>query len=196
MPPPQGEITSLLREWQNGDKASLNRLIELVYDELRHIAARQLRDEQGVVTLRSTVVVNEAYLRLVDVNSVDWHNRAQFFAIAARIIRNVLVDYARQRRAEKRGGMLLHVDVDSPAVAGQAFIKAPDLDLLAVDQALESLAKLDSQQARVVELRFFGGLSVEESADVLGISPATVKRDWAVAKGYIAMFLSGKVPAA
>lgn len=194
MPAPHGEITALLREWRSGDKASLDRLMELVYEELRLIAARQLRDENNVVTLRSTVVVNEAYLRLVDVNSVDWHNRAQFFAIAARIIRNILVDYARQRRAEKRGGMLLHVDVDNAAVSEQTAVKPRDLDLLAVDQALESLAKLDPQQARVVELRFFGGLSVEESADVLGISTATVKRDWAVAKGYIAMFLTGKIP--
>ena len=183
---PKGAVTTLLKQWQSGNKRALDQVIELVYDDLYAIARRHLKSESGERTLQSTALVNEAYLRLVDVDEVDWNSRAQFFAIAARIIRNILVDNARERKAAKRGGEQVKVELGDWMAAPGASV----VDVLAIDQALETLDKLDSQQAKIVELRVFGGLSVEEAADVLHISPSTVKRDWAVAKGWILMQLA------
>jgi len=181
----KGDVTTLLKQWQSGNKQALDQVIELVYDDLYAIARRHLKNESGERTLHSTALVNEAYVRLVEVDTVDWNSRAQFFAIAARIIRNILVDNARERKAAKRGGEQVKVELGDWMAAPDASV----VDVLAIDQALEALDKLDAQQAKIVELRVFGGLSVEEAADVLHISPSTVKRDWALAKGWILMQL-------
>jgi RNA polymerase sigma factor (TIGR02999 family) len=189
-PESKGDVTTLLKQWQAGDKQALDQVIELVYDDLYAIARRHLKNESGERTLQSTALVNEAYVRLVDVDAVNWNSRAQFFAIAARIIRNILVDNARERKAAKRGGEQVKVELgDWMAAPGQSVV-----DVLVMDQALEALDKLDPQQAKIVELRVFGGLSVEEAADVLHISPSTVKRDWALAKGWILMQLGAARP--
>jgi RNA polymerase sigma factor (TIGR02999 family) len=182
-PGPSAQITVLLRQWQDGDRAALDRLIPLVYSELHVIASRFMAHEWRHGTLQTTGLVNEAYLKLVDQREVDWQNRAHFFAIAAQVMRRILLDYARRRQREKRGGGAVTVPMDTVTVA------APDVgdavDVIAVDRALQDLEQLDPDQARIVELRFFGGLTVEESSAVLGISPATVKREWAVAKGWL-----------
>jgi RNA polymerase sigma factor (TIGR02999 family) len=180
-------ITHLLKEWSAGDEGALDRLTPLVYAELRQQAKRYLRRERRGHTLQTTALINEAYLRLIDANEVRWQNRAHFFAIAANLMRRILVDHARRRDAEKRGGsqMLLTLDPNF-AVAQHA-----DVDLLAIDLALTKLAAIDEQQARVVELRFFSGLSVEETAAVLGVSPKTVKRDWSVARAWLAREIGG-----
>jgi len=186
----KGDVTTLLKQWQSGNKQALDQVIELVYDDLYAIARRHLKNESGERTLHSTALVNEAYVRLVEVDTVDWNSRAQFFAIAARIIRNILVDNARERKAAKRGGEQVKVELGEWMAAPDASV----VDVLAIDQALEALDKLDAQQAKIVELRVFGGLSVEETADVLHISPSTVKRDWALAKGWILMQLGASRP--
>jgi RNA polymerase sigma factor (TIGR02999 family) len=179
------EITQLLHEWQGGDRGALDRLVPLVYDELHVIASRHRAREYRDGPLQTTALVNEAYLKLVGQNRVDWQNRAHFFAIAARLMRRILLDDARRRLREKHGGGVLQVPVDEvPGVAAQS----PTLDLvdlLQLDRALQDLEALDPDQARIVELRFFGGLTVEETAVVVGSSPATVKREWAVAKGWL-----------
>ena len=181
-----GDVTRLLIEWRNGDRESLDRLMPLVYQELRAIAGRFLRRERSEHTLQSTALVHEAFLRLVDQTRTDWRSRAHFFGVAATIIRNILVDHARARQASKRGGAmpLLSLDeaLDSP--------HSRDVELIAVDDALLSLSRFDPQQARIVELRFFAGLSIEETAEVLGISASTVKRDWILAKTWIFHTLS------
>jgi RNA polymerase sigma factor (TIGR02999 family) len=177
----QHEITRLLVEWGNGDQQALEKLTPLVYEELHRLARRYLRQERPGHTLQSTALVNEAYLKLVGQHSIRWQNRAQFFGIAAQIIRRILVDYARNRHAAKRGA-------DSPKLSLDEAIALPgekDLDLVALDDALEGLAKLDPRQSRLVELRFFAGLTVEETAEVLQMSPATVKRDWTAAKAWL-----------
>ena len=182
----QGEVTRLLAEWQGGDRSALDRLMPLVYDELRVIAGRLVRRHEPSPTVQSTAVVHEAYLKLIGQNRTNWQGRAHFFGVAATLIRNILVDHARRRGAEKRGGVapLLSLD-EALVVAGRR-----DIELVALDDALVSLAKIDPQQARIVELRFFGGLSIEETAEVAGISPATVKRDWVMAKAWIFRALS------
>lgn len=174
-------ITHLLKEWNAGDPKALDRLTPLVYEELRHQAARYLRREAPGHTLQTTALIHEAYLRLVDAKNVDWQSRAHFFAIAANLMRRILVDHARRRDAHKRGGSQIRLPLD------EAFgmVKEIDVDLLAIDDALQRLEKLDSQQARVVELRFFSGLTVEETAEALGVSPKTVKRDWSVARAWL-----------
>ncbi len=174
-------ITHLLMEWSAGDERALDRLTPLVYEELRHQAARYLRRERRGHTLQTTALINEAYLRLIDAKDVHWQSRAHFFAIAANLMRRILVDHARRRDAAKRGGSQLRLTLDEAL----AVTKEPDLDLLAIDEALDRLAKIDPQQARVVELRFFSGLSVEETAASLGVSPKTVKRDWSVARAWL-----------
>jgi RNA polymerase sigma factor (TIGR02999 family) len=176
-----GDVTQLLAEWRNGDRSALDRMMPLVYDELRLIAGRFLRREHSNPTLQSTALVHEAYLRLVDQTRSDWEGRAHFLGVAATIIRNILVDHARSRKAAKRGGPM-------PALALDEAVAAPakrDVELVALDDALASLSRLDPQQGRIVELRFFGGLSIEETAEVLGISASTVKRDWLLAKTWI-----------
>jgi len=181
---PATQITELLQKWQGGDRGALDRLIPLVSDELRVIAERHLARERGYRTLQTTALVNEAYLRLIDQRRVDWQNRAHFFAIAARLMRRILLDDARRRLREKRGGGTIGVSIDETPVAAPA--EPVDItDVIAIDRALQELEALDPDQGRIVELRFFGGLTVEETATVLDISPATVKREWAMAKAWL-----------
>ena len=174
------EVTKLLVLWRNGDAKALDSLMPLVYDELRRLARSYLQRERSEHTLQSTALVHEAYLRLVDQN-VGWQNRAHFFGIAAQMMRRVLVDHARSRNSAKRGDGVCRVTLDEDIMgAGQR-----DVDIMALDHALSDLAKFDSQQSRIVELRFFAGLSIEDTSEVLNISPATVKRDWAMAKAWL-----------
>jgi RNA polymerase sigma factor (TIGR02999 family) len=179
------EVTRLLAEWNHGDRSALEKLVPLVYDELHQIAGRVLvhRPPQ---TLQCTDLVNEAYLRLASKVSVAWQDRTHFFAVSARIIRSVLVDHARARSTLKRGGDAITINV------GQASAQSEprEVDLLALDEVLDRLTAMDAQQAGIVEMRFFGGLSVEETAGVLGVSPATVKREWAMARRWIFKELS------
>lgn len=186
--PPPEEVTNLLLRWGGGDREALDALTPMVYDELRKLAGRYLRRERSDHTLQSTALVHEAYLRLIDQRNVRWQNRAQFFGLAAELIRRILVDHARARQAAKRGGSAYKLTLDEALDAS-----APrDLDLVRLDDVLEGLAKIDLQQSRVVELRFFAGLTIEETAEVLGISPATVKRDWLVAKAWLRRELTGE----
>jgi RNA polymerase sigma-70 factor (ECF subfamily) len=175
------EVTALLKEWAAGDRAALERLMPLVYGELRRLAASQLRAERRNHTLQPTALVHEAYLRLVGQRSVSWANRAHFFGIASRIMRRILVDHARRRRRAKRNPGTVYLDLGTPGTG--AADRSPEL--LALDDALTELEKLDPRQAKVVELRFFGGLSVEETAEVTGISTATVKREWKTARAFL-----------
>ena len=179
--PSSQNVTALLHEWGRGDRGALDRLMPVIYDELRHQAARYLRQERPGHTLQTTALIHEAYLRLVDQKNVSWQNRAHFFAIAAQLMRRILVDHARQRQAAKRGGAALRLTLDE----AMALSEEPDVNLVALDEALNRLAVIDPQQSRVVELRFFSGLSVEETAEALRISPRTVKRDWNVAKAWL-----------
>lgn len=191
---PSVQITRLLRDWQAGEREALDRLIPLVYDELRTIASRHVRREWRDGALQTTALVNEAYLKLVGQREGDWQNRAHFFAIAAQVMRRILLDDARRALRDKRGGAAPPLPVDDvPIQAPEAPVDR--VDLLALDRALTRLQQLDPDQARVVELRFFGGLTVEETAAVMRISPATVKREWAVAKGWLQRELSeGQAP--
>lgn len=183
-PPPPGEITQFLREWQAGDRGALDRLIPLVYRELHLMASRLMAREWREGTIQTTGLVNEAYLKLVDQRAVDWHGRAHFFAIAAQVMRRVLLDAARRRGRDKRGGGAVQIALDDLPMAAQA--PAVDaIDMIAIDRALDELHRLDPDQAKMVELRFFGGLTVEEMSEVLGVSPATVKREWVVAKAWL-----------
>jgi RNA polymerase sigma factor (TIGR02999 family) len=185
---PSGDLTGLLQAWRAGDPAALDSLLPLVYDALRQIAAQRLRREgSGAVTLQPTALVHEAFLRLVH-GDVDWQSRAHFFAVASRIMRNVVIDQARRRRADKRGGDVVRVDLTqgAEAAAGPAAI-----DVLALDEALSRLEALDARQAKVVELRFFAGLSSEETAAVLDCSLATVVRDWRTARAWLFRELEG-----
>ena len=172
------EVTCLLQAWCSGDQNALKELTPLVYGELHRLAHRYMLRERVGHTLQTTALVNEAYLKLIDASKVPWQNRAHFFAISAGLMRRILVDFARTRGSRKRGGDVRKLELDESRVA------APERnsDLIALDSALTSLAAIDPRQARVVELRYFGGLEVEETAEVLGISPRTVKREWAVAK--------------
>jgi len=184
----QEGVTRLLAEWGKGDQAALEKLTPLIYGELKRLAARYLRRERSDHTLEATALVHEAYLRLIDQRHVVWQNRAHFFGVAAQAIRRILVDYARGRHAAKRGAGAVKLSLED-------VVETPrqrPLDLVALDDALEDLAKMDPQQSRVVELRFFAGLSIEETAEVLGISPATVKRDWTAAKAWLHRDLSGR----
>lgn len=181
------DVTALLLAWSDGDTEARDRLMGVLYQELRRLAGAQLRSERRDHTLQATALVNEAYLRLVDQTRVEWRNRAHFFAISARMMRRVLVDDARRRRAAKRGGGVAPVDIDQ--------VSDPDVeasvDLVALDHALEELARVDDRAARVVEMRFFGGLTVEETAEALELSPATVKREWASARAWLYRALEG-----
>ncbi len=176
------EITRMLHEWSDGRREALEDLMPLVYNELRRQASRYLRHERIGHTLQTTALIHEAYLKLIDQRDVNWQNRAHFFGIAAQAMRRILVDYAKTRHREKRGGAGENLPLDE---ARFIAFKEKSIDLIALDEALTQLAKFDDQQARVVELRYFSGLSIEETAEVLKISPATVKRDWTIAKAWL-----------
>jgi RNA polymerase sigma factor (TIGR02999 family) len=179
-------ITELLVGYGRGDKEALDQLMPIVYDELRRQAARYLRRERPGNTLQTTALIHEAYVRLVDQRNVQWQNRAHFFGIAAQLMRRILVDHARAKKRVKRGGSDVRVSLGDATVA----VKGQDLDVVALDEALQRLAQIDEQQSRVVELRFFSGLTVEETAEVMHISTATVKRDWSMAKAWLHRELS------
>jgi RNA polymerase sigma factor (TIGR02999 family) len=181
MTPSREEVTDLLNDWSNGDPEALNRLMPLVYDELHRLASRYLRHERRGHSLQTTALVHEAYLKLVDQKKANWHNRVQFFAAAAKVMRHVLVDYARSRNAAKRGGAYCRLSLDEAAISSEE----KDGDLLILNEALNTLADIDPQQSRVVELRVFAGLTVEDTAEALGISPRTVKREWSMAKAWL-----------
>ncbi len=177
----QDDITTLLVRWGRGDQEALDALTPLVYQELRRLANGYLRRERQDHTLEGTALVHEAYLRLIDQNQVEWRSRNHFYALAAELIRRILVDHARARVAAKRGGANIKLSLDESLTPAQE----KEQDLVSLDDALNALADADSQQSRIVELRYFGGLTIEETADVLGISPATVKRDWVMAKAFL-----------
>lgn len=183
------EITQLLVSWSNGDQAAATKLMPLVYNELRRLAKSYLRRERLNHTLQPTELVHEAYLRLVDQQSVSWQNRAQFFGMAATLMRHILVDHARERRAAKRQGK----DYALSLSQADRFSRQPDVNLLALDDALKDLAAIKPQHSRIVELRFFGGLTIEETAAVLGISHATVEREWSFARAWLRREIS-RVP--
>jgi len=185
---PTSETTQLLRAWADGDRGALDRLTPRVYRTLRRIAGSQLKNERAGHSMQATALVHEAYLELIDVTNVNWQHRAHFFAVSAQIMRHILLDRARRRMAAKRGGASEPMNLD----------ELPDLDggrakeLIALDDALKALTAIDERKARVVELRFFGGLSVEESAEVLAISPETVMRDWKFARSWLQSELSNR----
>ncbi|MCI0490359.1 MAG: ECF-type sigma factor [Blastocatellia bacterium] len=185
-PTPTEDVTRVLHEVSAGDRDAFARLMPLVYDELRRLAARYLRRERAGHTLQPTALVNEAYLRLIDQTRVNWQNRAHFFSISAEIMRRILVDYARSHNAEKRGGNVEKLPIEEAISLSDEM----DVDLIALDDALADLAKLDPLQSRVVELKFFGGLTLEETAEVLSLSRSTVEREWLTAKAWLYVQLS------
>jgi RNA polymerase sigma factor (TIGR02999 family) len=180
------DVTRLLLQWSSGQEQALERLVPQIHGELRKLAASYLRKERPDHTLQPTALVNEAFLKLIDQRSVKWQNRAHFFGIAAQAMRRILVDHARARLAGKRGGDMHKVPLDAGNLVGPAV----DIDLLALDEALTRLAALDPQQSRIVELRFFGGLTMEETAEVMRISPATIGREWRIAKAWLSAELA------
>jgi RNA polymerase sigma factor (TIGR02999 family) len=180
------DVTDLLLSWRQGDAQALDRLVPLVYDELRRVARRHLRREQPGHALQATALVHEVYLRLVDVDRLTLKNRTHFFSIAAKLMRQILVDHARRQQAGKRGGGATMVSLDDVSPAAQP----PSVDVLALDEALEALSAIDAQQGSVVELRFFAGLGIDEASEALGISTATVEREWAMAKAWLHRRLS------
>ena len=179
--PSTQEVTQVLRELSEGEESAPERLMPLVYDELRKLAAGYLKGERTDHTLQATALVHEAYIRLVDWKSVSWENRAHFFALAAQVMRRILVDHARAKKAEKRGGAMTKLALQEAV----SFARQSEVDLLALDESLTALAEFDPVQSKVVELRFFGGLTIDETAEVMGIAPATVKREWAMAKAWL-----------
>ena len=182
----RNDISELLVAWGGGDEAALERLMPLVYDELKRLAHRYMRGERVGHTLQTTALVNEAYLRLAKWKDARWQNRAQFFAVSAQMMRRILVDFARERQYQKRGGGALQVSLSEAA----AFAGGPETDLVALDEALTALAKVDLRKAQMVEMRFFGGLSIAEVAEVLKVSEETVNRDWRLAKVWLLRELS------
>ena len=181
-----GDISGILRAWSDGDQSALDRLTPIVYDELHRLARRYMRYERPGHSLQTSALVNEAYLRLVDYERMEWQNRAHFFAVSAQVMRRILVDHARRRNL-KRGGGVEHVALEEAAVVGGG--QGPDL--VALDDAMNALAQIDPRKVQVVEMRFFGGLSVEETAEVLKISAITVKRDWRAARAWLYRELTG-----
>jgi RNA polymerase sigma factor (TIGR02999 family) len=181
-PDPAGhDVTMLLLAWGAGDASALDRLIPIVHSELHRIARRCMAGERAGHTLQSAALVNEAYLRLIGAQAISWQNRAHFLGTAARIMRRILVDFARSRRFQKRGGGAVHVTLVDDVVLSTE----PGRDLVALDDALEALSKIDERKSQVIEMRFFGGLSVEETAEALHVSPETVMRDWKLAKAWL-----------
>lgn len=187
MKDPVGDISKLLQAWTGGDQRALDKLTPIVYEELHGLASRYMKRERPGHSLQTTALVNEAYVRLVGYKRMQWQNRAHFFAVSAQVMRRILVDHARRHNL-KRGGDVPHVSLDEAAVIGGD----EDLDLVAVDDAMQALARIDQRKVRVVEMRFFGGLTVEETAEVLKVSPGTVKRDWRAAKAWLYRELSGR----
>ena len=181
MTPSPHEITQLLIAWSNGDRSALEKLTPLVHAELYRLARHYMSHESPGHTLQATALVNEAYLRLIDWKNVHWQNRAHFFGVSARLMRHILVDYARSRKYQKRGGGAIQVSLDEAAVISKEGVA----DFIALDDALTSLAEIDPRKSQVVELRFFGGLSVDETAEVLKISPRTVMREWSLAQAWL-----------
>jgi RNA polymerase sigma factor (TIGR02999 family) len=186
---PEPDITGLLLAWGRGDESAADALVPMVYDELRRQAERAMRREGVEHTLQATALVHESYLRLIDQRRVEWRNRAHFFAIASTVMRRILVDHARARLSAKRGGGVAPVTLAGVARASDEG--TDDVDLLALHEALERLSILDPDQARLVELRYFGGLTIEETAEALAVSPATVKREWALARAWLRRELAG-----
>lgn len=185
---PCADVSNLLLAWSDGDQRALEKLTPIVYDELHRLARYYISGERAGQSLQATALVNEAYLRLTDYTRMRWQNRAHFFAVSAQLMRRILVDHARRRNL-KRGGGVQHVSLDDTALVGE-----PDEDLVALDDALRALARFDSRKSQVVELRFFGGLSVEETAEVLKISPITVMRDWSTARAWLFREMKGEIP--
>jgi RNA polymerase sigma factor (TIGR02999 family) len=184
--PPIGEVSGLLRAWGDGDRRALDQLTPIVYDELRRLASHYMRGERPGHSLQATALVNEAYMRLVDYKGMQWQNRAHFFAVSAQLMRRILVEHARRHNL-KRGGGVQHVSLDETAIVGGDRAA----DLVALDDALGALAQFDPRKVQVVEMRFFGGLSVEETAEVLKVSSVTVMRDWSTAKAWLYRELTG-----
>ncbi len=184
----QKNISLILKDWSSGRREAVDELMPVIYDELKKIAAQYLRKERPEHTLQPTELAHEAYLKLIDISNVNWQDRAHFFAVSAQVIRRILVDHARAKATDKRGGAAERIVFDEAV----SFSEEQDTDLLALDEALKELAKFDDQQSRIVEMRFFGGLTIEETAEVLKISPATIKREWTLAKAWLHKTLSGK----
>ena len=182
------QVTQLLFRWREGDREALEKLMPLVYDELRRLAHHYLRQERSDHTLQSTALVHEAYMRLAGQNPPQWQNRAHFFGIAAHLMRQILVEYARSRGAAKRGANAPRLALDEAT----ALAQQTEVDVVALDRALQELSELDAQQGRIVELRFFAGLTIEDTSEVLGISPATVKRDWTTARAWLYRAMTGE----
>lgn len=188
-PAEASDLSLRLKDWKSADAALMEDVASVIYHELKKIAARHLRRERPDHTLQPTELAHEAFIRLIDVSDVDWQGRAHFFAVAAQMVRRILVDHARARLSQKRGGGMEKVDLTEVA----AVSCGPDEDLLALDEALRELQTFDERQSRIIELRFFGGLTVEETAAVEDISPATVKREWVLARAWLSRRLSGPV---
>jgi len=189
---PAADVTQLLSKWSGGDQAALDQLLPLVYGELRRLAGSYLRRERSNHTLQSTALVHEAFMRMVNQHDVQWKNRAHFFAIAAQMIRRILVDYARSQHAEKRGSGAVKLALDEAMAVPQA--PATDVDLLGLNDALDRLAEMDERQSRIVELRFFAGLSIEETAEVMSLSPASIKREWQTARAWLFREMTRSAP--
>jgi RNA polymerase sigma factor (TIGR02999 family) len=181
MMPPSHEVTKLLKDWSAGDESALEKLMPLVYDELRQLAHQHMRREKRGHTLQTSALVNEAYLRLVDQSKIEWGSRGHFFGIAARLMRQILVDQARRRNFAKRGGGAIQVALNEATTVAQE----QSANVMALDDALKNLEKTDQRKSRIVELRFFGGMSIEETATVLKVSPGTVMRDWTFARAWL-----------
>ena len=184
-------VSTLLRAWSGGDQSALERLTPIVYDELRRLARHYMKHERPGHSLQTTALVNEAYMRLVDYKRMQWQNRAHFFAVSAQLMRRILVEHARRHNL-KRGGGVLRISLDEAAEIGGDPATVPGGDLVALDDAMNELARLDPRKAQVVEMRFFGGLSVDETAEVLKVSSVTVKRDWSTAKLWLYRELGGR----
>jgi RNA polymerase sigma factor (TIGR02999 family) len=185
--PSTHDVTQLLKAWSAGDEEALRKLMPVVYEELHRAARRYMAGERSE-TLQTTALISEVYLRLVDFEHIGWQNRAHFFGVCAQLMRRILIDFARARRSQKRGAKVSHIPLDEALIVSSE----PAADLIALDEALKALAAIDDRKSRVVELRFFGGLSVEETAEVLKISPDTVLRDWKLAKVWLLGQLSGE----
>ena len=188
--PPSHQVTRLLVDWRNGDQGALEQLIPLVHEELRRVARRHMAHERAGHTLQATALVNEAYVRLIDIRQVNWQDRTHFFAMSSRLMRRILVDFARSKGSQKRGAGAHKVSLDEALIVSTE----PGADLVALDDALDALAVFDARKAQVVEMRFFGGLSVEETAEALNVSVDTVMRDWKLAKAWLLRELAGQDP--